>query len=139
MPAKPPASSVPPIEPTPAGPPRVPVVPQAPPAPPAAPAYYAPTHYAQPTAAPSGLAIASLVTGIVGAFFGFLYGIGFLSALAAVITGHIAQRRKYGPRGFWIAGLVCGYVGLALSLIWLIALIGLIIFAVTNPSDPIAG
>ena len=80
----------------------------------------------QPPAAPvvapttaSGLAIASLVCGIVGIITcGFTLG---LAPLAAVITGHMALgsiKRSGGlktGRGMAIAGLVMGYLFLALT------------------------
>lgn len=130
----PPAGSVPPIEP----PPRIdsyaPVVP--PPAPPyAAPSYtpgtYAHGYYAAPQQ-PKGLGIASMVTGIVGVFFSLGYGLGLFPAIAAIITGHLAQKRQPHARGFWIAGLVTGYVGLFLSLIGVGLLILIIVLAVSS-------
>lgn len=71
---------------------------------------------------PTGLSIASLVTGISGAVL-TLGGLGFLPSLAAVITGHLARTRNPEARAFWIAGLVLGYVGLALSVLIVIVVI----------------
>jgi hypothetical protein len=113
-------------------PPRV--DPYAPQQVPGAPTYYPPAYPARTTTT-DGLAVAALVTGIVGAFLAFFYALGFLPALAAIITGHIAQRRKNTPKGFWVAGLICGYVGLAISLVWIAAIIVFIVFAASNPSD----
>jgi hypothetical protein len=71
----------------------------------------------------NGLAIAALVLGIL-----WLYWVG---SILAVIFGHIAlsQIRHTGQRGrgLAIAGLVLGYVGLALFLL----VIFLVIFGVT--------
>ncbi|MGL4340373.1 MAG: DUF4190 domain-containing protein [Rhodoglobus sp.] len=103
----------------------------APPVSPAAPAPSAPQSYAaqpdpyygQPAPAaqhpyapvpPSGLSVASMVTGIVSVVLGW-FGFGFLLALAAVITGHLAQKRQPWAKGFWLTGLITGYVGLATS------------------------
>jgi hypothetical protein len=175
MPAKPPAGSVPPVEPTPAVAPPVPVIPAAtvappvppvpaasaappvpdapkvdpyaatqpyPPPPPPPPVYvaqpgqpYAPPYtagYYAPPQAPRGLAIASMVTGIVGVFFALIEGIGFLPSLAAVITGHIARKRQPEARGMWMTGLICGYIGLGISLIWIVVLIGIFVIAVAS-------
>jgi hypothetical protein len=151
MTAQPPASSVPPIEPTPvvastAVPPPT-VDPYAQPAPPPPPPPYAPAAYA-PTAyspaysggyygapqPPKGLAIASLVTGIAGAFFSLFYGLGLFPSIAAVITGHLARKRQPYARGFWIAGLITGYVGLGISVLWIVGIIIFFVFVAANPS-----
>ena len=101
--------------------------------------------YAQPTAAPNpyaqpgqpqpyaygpyvpqppqGLSITSMVLGIVGLLFAF-GGFGLLLNIAAVITGHMASKRQVYAKGFWLTGIITGYVGLAISL-----LVGLIILA----------
>jgi hypothetical protein len=72
---------------------------------------------------PQGLAIASLVCGIAGVVL-FFSGIGFLPALAGVILGHMAQKRQPYARGLWLTGLITGYVGVGLGLIF-----GLILLA----------
>ncbi len=153
MPTEPPAESVPPIEPVPVTPPAVPVTPPPPPVPPTvdpyaastppppaygAPAYapaYQPGYYGAPQP-PKGLSIASMVTGIVGVFFSLAYGLGLFPSVAAIITGHMAQKRQPNAKGFWIAGLVTGYVGLVLSLVGVGLLIFVIVIAVTAANDP---
>lgn len=70
---------------------------------------------------PSGLSIASMVTGIAGVLLSF-GGLGLLPALAAVITGHMARTRNPEGRPFWLTGMITGYVGLGLSVV-----IGLIV------------
>jgi hypothetical protein len=61
------------------------------------------------------LAIASLVTGIAEFLF---WPLGFFSAIAAIVTGHMARRqiRQTGERGdgFALAGLIMGYIGVVL-------------------------
>jgi hypothetical protein len=153
MPTEPPAGSVPPIEPVPVVPPAVPVTPPPPPVPPTVdpyaastpppPAYgapaYAPAYQAGYYGAPQppkGLSIASMVTGIVGVFFSLAYGLGLFPSIAAIITGHMAQKRQPNAKGFWIAGLVTGYVGLVLSLVGVGLLIFVIVIAVTSANDP---
>lgn len=79
---------------------------------------YAP---AQPYAAPlptSGLAVASLITGIAGIVLSFAV-FPLLASLAAIITGHMALKQTrpgsaLGGRGMAIAGLILGYVGVAI-------------------------
>ena len=68
------------------------------------------------SSAPSGLSIASMVCGIAGVLFS-LGGLGFLPALAAVITGHLARSRDPQARAFWLTGLISGYVGIGLSVV----------------------
>jgi hypothetical protein len=88
-----------------------------PPAPPPAPV---PPHvYAPPSPTANGMAIASLVAGLVW--------FAWLGSICAVIFGHIAlgqikesNGRETG-RGFAIAGLTLGYIGLAWLLIFLLA------------------
>ena len=75
-------------------------------------------HYVQ-QGRTSGLAIASMVLGIV-----WVYWIG---SILAVIFGHVALSQiKKDPnvrgRGMAIAGLVLGYVGIALLIIGILAL-----------------
>ncbi|MBD1542877.1 DUF4190 domain-containing protein [Arthrobacter sp. IA7] len=72
---------------------------------------------------PKGLSIASLCCGIA-VYLGF--GVFILPQLAAVILGHMALRREPSGRGFAIAGLVMGYLGLVLTVL---AIVGLAILA----------
>jgi len=130
IPVPPPAGAVPPVEP----PPAAPAQPPAAPPPPAAGSPYAPTagspyappppapygaagYAAQPAAPAQGLAIASLACGIGGLLLVFI-GFGFFASVAAVITGHLAQRRQPYARGFWITGLITGYIGIGIGLIF---------------------
>lgn len=89
-------------------------------APPALPARAPAT--ATVTPATSGLAIASLVLGVIG----FVV---FLTALPAVICGHIARSKikaaqgALGGAGMALAGLILGYVMLGLSLVMIPAII----------------
>ncbi len=80
---------------------------------------YPPYGYAAPPQRTSGMAIASLVLGLV-----WIYWIG---SILAVIFGHLAlseTRRdpRVGGRGLAIAGLVLGYIGLGVLVIGLVAL-----------------
>jgi hypothetical protein len=76
-------------------------------------AYGQPAYYGLPPE-PKGLSIASLCCGIA-AFIGL--GFFLLPQLAAVILGHMALRREPSGRGMAIAGLVLGYVGIALTVL----------------------
>jgi Domain of unknown function (DUF4190) len=84
-------------------------------------AYYPPP---RPPARTSGLAVASLVLGIVGLVLWWLtFGV---AALLAVVFGHVGlsqtRRGDRGGRGMAVAGLSMGYVGLAAALVFVIVL-----------------
>ncbi|MDB4508210.1 GYF domain-containing protein [Akkermansiaceae bacterium] len=69
----------------------------------------------------SGLAIASLVCGIL-AVLASCYVVGMIFGIPAVICGHLAMKRTKnllqpeGGKGMAIAGLICGYIGCAITL-----------------------
>jgi Domain of unknown function (DUF4190) len=69
----------------------------------------------------NGLAVAALVCGIAQIFFWVLAGI------PAIILGHVARSRirQTGEQGagMALAGLILGYVGLALAIIFIILII----------------
>jgi Domain of unknown function (DUF4190) len=75
--------------------------------------YGQPAYYGMPPA-PKGLSIASLCCG-VAAFLGF--GFFLLPQIAAVVLGHMALTREPSGRGMAIAGLVMGYVAIALTVL----------------------
>lgn len=79
---------------------------------------YAPAAPYAPARPSSGLAITSLVTGIGGIVFSWTF-VALLASIAAVITGHMAlkqtrQDSAVGGRGMAIAGVILGYVGVAI-------------------------
>jgi hypothetical protein len=84
--------------------------------------YGQPGYYGVP-AEPKALSIASLCCGIAA-----LVGFGFflLPQIAAVILGHMALTREPAGRGMAIAGLVLGYVGIALTIL-VIVIFGIVI------------
>lgn len=83
----------------------------------------------------SGLAIASLVCGILGILLCYVNALG---ALPAVICGHMALRRireselPMAGRGMAIAGLIMGYLGLLFQ----IGIIAILVFAFSNKLIP---
>lgn len=109
-------------------------VPPVPPAPPP-PAYtYAPPPGFPPPppaypvkAKTNGLALASMILGIVGITVGLCLIFFPVMPILAVVFGHLglSQTRSTGApgRGYAIAGLVTGYIGIALAILWLIAII----------------
>jgi len=120
------------------GAPVPPATPATPPAPaygtPAAPAYgeNAPAYGQQPTGPKTNtLAIIALVASIAGFV---IWGIGFI---AGVICGHISlsQIKKTGEqgRGMAVAGLIIGYVGIALTIIGTIIFFVVFAAILSNP------
>jgi Domain of unknown function (DUF4190) len=85
-------------------------------------AYGQPAYYGV-SGEPKALSIASLCCGIAA-----LVGFGFflLPQIAAVILGHMALTREPAGRGMAIAGLVLGYVGVALAIL-VIVIFGIVI------------
>ena len=128
-----PGAPVPPA--TPATPPAAPATPPAPAyGAPAAPAYgeTAPAYGQQPTGPKTNtLAIISLVASIAGFV---IWGIGFI---AGVICGHIAlsQIKKTGEQGHGmaVAGLIVGYIGIALTVIGTIIFFAVFAAFMSNP------
>lgn len=75
----------------------------------------------------NGLALTSMILGILGITVGLCLLFFPVLPILAVVFGHIglAQTRTTGApgRGYAIAGLVTGYIGIALAILWLIAII----------------
>jgi hypothetical protein len=138
VPVPPTGSGVPPVEPPPAPPAAAapaPAVPDATPAAaPAATPYGAPAgaYAPAPAGPPQGLAITSLACGIGGLLLVWI-GLGFLASIAAVVTGHLAQKRQPYARGFWITGLITGYLGILIGLVFGFILIISLIAIFTIP------
>lgn len=66
-----------------------------------------------------GMAVLSFVLGLCS----FVLCLSFISAIPAIILGHVARKRaarspeQFGGRGFAIAGIVLGYVSILLTLV----------------------
>lgn len=70
---------------------------------------------------PEPLAVASLILGILGFFTG-------ITAIPAVVTGHLAlgriKRARTDGHGMAVAGLVMGYIQIAIGIIILLMVLG---------------
>jgi hypothetical protein len=86
------------------------------------PGYGSPAYTPAPAAPTPTLSIISLVLGILGVAAGFV-GFGLLFSIGAVVLGHLGQRREPGAKGFWLTGLITGYLGIAINVIVLAFLI----------------
>ncbi len=89
---------------------------------------YAPSYAGTP---PQGLSIASFVLGIASVVMCCFGGV--LFAIPAVILGHLGQRNQPRARGFWLTGLILGYIGVALGLLSIVYYIAL--FAMSASSS----
>lgn len=93
---------------------------------------YGPMPYPVPVRPTNQLAIAALVCGCAQVFFWILTGI------PAVILGHIARRqiRETGENGdgMALAGLILGYVGIGLTVLFVIFII-IVVIAAANDSN----
>jgi len=85
-----------------------------------APGYTQP--YGQPAAKSPILSILSLVGGIVGLLINLVWGIGFLFGVAAVVLGFIGKNKEPHARGFWLTGIILGFVAIAIAIIYWIIL-----------------
>lgn len=78
-------------------------------------------HPVAPTVSRDGLAVASLVLGVL-----WIFGLG---SVAAVVCGHVSRRRAaqtgQRPSGLALAGLVLGYAGCALFVVGVLAAIAI--------------
>ena len=87
---------------------------------------------------PNGMAITSLILGIVSIPMTFGYCIGTPCAIIAVILGHIARgkarRGEAGGDGMALGGLITGYISIGIALAGLVLL--LIVFLAAASSGP---
>lgn len=111
------------------GAPQPPAPPQPAAPPPGAPQYgqaYAPAP-AQKSPILSILSLIGGIVGIVGAFFYF----GGLFAIAAVVLGFIGRNKEPQAKGFWLTGIILGFVAIALEII-VIVVLAILIAAATS-------
>ena len=75
----------------------------------------------------NGLAVASMVLGVAGITVGLCLLFFPIMPILAVIFGHIglSQVRATGApgNGYAISGLVTGYIGIGLAVLWIIAIV----------------
>lgn len=92
------------------------------PAPPAPPAYSG-----APGAEPAKtLSLISLIAGIVGLFLGTIFSIG------AIVLGFMGRAKEPQAKGMWLTGIILGFVGLVLSVFWIILIVSILGFAISQ-------
>jgi hypothetical protein len=67
------------------------------------------------------LSLLSMIGGIVGLVLACCFGAGILFSIAAVVLGHLGIRRE-PARGMAMTGLITGYVGIGIAVIFWILL-----------------
>jgi hypothetical protein len=50
------------------------------------------------------------------------WGLGFLFAVAAVVLGFIGRRREPQAKGFWLTGIILGFVGIVIAIVFWISI-----------------
>ena len=71
---------------------------------------------AQPS---NALSVFSMLAGIAG----IILGVSLIISVAAVVMGHIASKKQPYARGFWLTGLIAGYVGIGLFVLFIAAVV----------------
>ena len=91
-----------------------------------------------PAGPPKGLSIASMATGIASVLLTFM-ALGLLPGIAAVVMGHMAQKKQPYARPLWLTGLITGYVATGLGLLtilaWILFFVLLLSGELGGPSD----
>ncbi|AAT89705.1 integral membrane protein [Leifsonia xyli subsp. xyli str. CTCB07] len=115
-----------------AAPPAPPVPPAGAPVSPPAPGYPQQPYgqpapgYAQPYGAPAAkspiLSILSLVGGIGGIVLTFAWGVGALFGVAGIVLGFLGRSKEPQARGFWLTGIILGFVSVFIAIIFWITL-----------------
>ncbi|GAA1440020.1 DUF4190 domain-containing protein [Leifsonia poae] len=76
------------------------------------------------------LSILSMVGGILSVVLAWVYGLGFPFGVAAVILGFIGRKKEPAAKGFWLTGIITGFVGIAIAIVeWAVIIIALIAFS----------
>jgi ABC-type branched-subunit amino acid transport system permease subunit len=55
-----------------------------------------------------------MITGILGIIS---FGWGFVFSIAAIVLGFLGRNKEPAARGFWLTGLITGFVGIVISII----------------------
>jgi hypothetical protein len=87
------------------------------------------------TAAPTPtLSIISMILGVIGLLIGIVGG-GLLFSAGGVVLGHLGQRKEPEAKGFWLTGLITGYVGILLNVVVIIVWIVFFVTVASTGTD----
>ena len=95
-----------------------------------APPAYAPQQQYYGVEQSKTLSIVSMILGIAGVIF-----LGPLGGIPAVITGHMAQKRQPYAKGFWLTGIITGYLAIAWGVLVLLLFIGIFAASMSDYSS----
>jgi ABC-type branched-subunit amino acid transport system permease subunit len=62
----------------------------------------------------------SLVGGILGVVS---LGWGVIFGIAGIVLGFIGKRREPNAKGFWLTGIILGFVSVGLILLWILIIV----------------
>ncbi|MGO7984060.1 hypothetical protein ACC691_40180, partial [Rhizobium johnstonii] len=69
------------------------------------------------------------IAGIVGFVLAWIFGSGILFSIAAVILGFLGRKKEPAAKGMWLTGIILGFVGILIAVIfiifWIIAIVAL--------------
>lgn len=81
----------------------------------------------------NGLAVGSLVLGIVGVVFSILFvWVGLIASIIGLVLGLVARRRPSSSRGMVLAGIILSAIGIVLSIILIIVALAVVVPAISN-------
>jgi hypothetical protein len=72
------------------------------------------------------LSIISLITGIIGLLSSWAIW-GLIFSIAAIVLGFLGKSKEPAAKGFWLTGIITGFVGVAEAVI--VIIIAIILFA----------
>ena len=88
-------------------------------------AYSGQPYGAQPYGAPAApktpvLGIIGMILGILGVLISIFGGFGLLFSIAAIVLGFLGRAKERAAKGFWLTALITGFVGVLISVGWII-------------------
>jgi hypothetical protein len=79
-------------------------------------------------AVPKTLSLIGMIAGIVGIVISVPgWGFGFIFSVAAIVLGFLGKSREPAAKGFWLTAIITGFVGVAISVVYLIITIFLFV------------
>jgi hypothetical protein len=75
-----------------------------------------------------------MISGISSIVLSFVF-FGFLPGVAAVVMGHMAQKKQPHARPYWLTGLITGYIGAAIGLAAGVFFVGAIVLLMAGVNE----